>query len=62
MTTGFETFVICTYLVGVLAFVAVELLGRRKRRHSDIDPPSFITEWRRRSGEGKCDGSSHFAE
>jgi hypothetical protein len=48
VTTGFETFVICIYLVGVLAFVAVEVLGRLKRRQQ-IDPPSFITEWRRRS-------------
>ena len=49
MTMGIETFEICTYLVGVIAFVAGELLGRRKRRHKDINPPSFITEWRRRS-------------
>jgi hypothetical protein len=39
MTTGIETFEICAYLVGVIAFIAVELLGRRKRRRKDINPP-----------------------
>jgi hypothetical protein len=49
MTSGIETFAICVNLVGIVAFVAVELLGRGKRRHKEIDPPSFITEWRRQS-------------
>jgi hypothetical protein len=53
MTMGIETFEICAYLVAIITLVAAELLGRRKRRHKAIDPPSFISEWRRRSGEVK---------